>query len=65
MTITGFLSRYRLPVGDVVFTEHEPKADTLVRHRIELHYDDDPQEVAAAQAAGVQSVLLNGVSFHA
>ena len=62
--IAAFLSRYRLPVGDVFFTEHEPKADTLLRHGIELHYDDDSEEVALAQAAGVQSVLLNGVSFH-
>ena len=64
VTIAAFLSRYKLPVGDVFFTEHEPKADTLVRHGIELHYDDDPLEVAAANAAGIQSVLLNGVSFH-
>ena len=64
LVIAGFLSRYRLPVQDVFFTQHQPKADTLLRHGIELHYDDDPQEVALAQAAGVQSVLLNGVSFH-
>ena len=63
--IAAVLSRYRLLVCDVFFTEHQPKADTLLRHGIELHYDDDPEEVALAQAAGVQSVLLNGVSFHA
>jgi acid phosphatase class B len=62
--INEFLSRYRLTVRGVLFTEHQPKANSLVRHGIELHYDDDPQEVTAAQAAGVQSVLLNGVSFH-
>ena len=64
VTIAAFLSRCRLPVGKVLFTEHQPKADTLLRHGIELHYDDDPDEVAWAQAAGVQSVLLNGVTFH-
>ena len=64
VVIDKFLSRYRLPVRGVIFTEHQPKADTLLRHGIELHYDDDPREVALAQAAGIQSVLLNGVSFH-
>lgn len=62
--VDDFVSRYRLPVRGVFFTEHEPKANTLVRHGIDLHYDDDPDEVTAAQAVGVQSVLLNGVSFH-
>ena len=64
VVIDRFLSRYRLPVRGVIFTAHQPKADTLLRQGIELHYDDDPEEVATALAAGVQSVLLNGVSFH-
>ena len=64
VTVDAFLSRYRLHVGNVIFTDHQPKADTLLRHGIELHYDDDPLEVTSAQAAGVQAVLLNGVSFH-
>lgn len=64
VTIDAFLSRYRLPIGGIFFTEHQPKAVMLQRQGIELHYDDDPEEVALAQAAGVQSVLLNGVSFH-
>jgi acid phosphatase class B len=63
VVIGRFLARYRLPVTDVIFTEHKPKADTLAQRGIELHYDDDPQEVALAQSAGVQTVLLNGVSF--
>ncbi len=64
VTIATFLLRYRLPVGCVFFTEHQQKVETLLRHGIELHYDDDPLEVTAAQAAGIQTVLLNGVSFH-
>ena len=65
VVIGEFLSRYRLPVHDVVYTSHHPKAATLARHRIELHYDDDPNEVAMAADTGVQVVLLNGVSLHA
>lgn len=63
VAIAAFLLRYLLPVQNVFFTQHQPKAETLTRHAIELHYDDDPREVAVAQALGIQSVLLNGVTL--
>lgn len=62
--VDEFVSHYRLPIRSVFFTEHQPKVNTLARNGIELHYDDDPEEVALAQSAGIQAVLLNGVSFH-
>lgn len=63
--IADFLARYRLPVLIVIYTSHQAKAETLVRRGIELHYDDDPNEVAMAADAAVQVVLLNGVTLHA
>ncbi len=63
--IADFLARYRLPVQSVIYTSHQAKAETLARRGIELHYDDDPHEVAMAADAGVQVVLLNGVTLHA
>ena len=48
----------------IAFTSHHPKVATLVRHGIELHYDDDPAEQAAATGTGVHVVLLNGVTLH-
>jgi len=63
--IADFLARYRLPVQSVIYTSHLAKAETLVRRGIELHYDDDPNEVAMAADTGVQVVLLNGVTLHA
>ena len=65
VVIADFLARYRLPVQSVIYTSHQAKAETLVRRGIELHYDDDPNEVAMAAGAGVQVVLLNGVTLHA
>lgn len=62
--VDEFVSRYRLPVRGVFFTEHQPKAKKLAQYGIELHYDDDPEEVSVAQAVGIQCVLLNGVSFN-
>ena len=65
VVIADFLARYRLPVQSVIYTSHQAKAMTLVQRGIELHYDDDPNEVAMAADAGVQVVLLNGVALHA
>ncbi|MCA9100053.1 MAG: hypothetical protein KDA63_02825 [Planctomycetales bacterium] len=62
--VQRFLRRYRLPVKHVAYTSHQPKIDTLIRKGIELHYDDDPAEEAAAVGTGVHIVLLNGVTFH-
>ena len=64
VVIADFLARYRLPVESVAFTAHQPKATSLKRHEIELHYDDDPAEEAAAVGTNVHVVLLNGVTFH-
>ena len=65
VVIADFLARYRLPVQSVIYTSHQAKAATLVRRGIELHYDDDPNEVAIAADTAVQVVLLNGVTLHA
>jgi len=64
LLVYGFIKRYRLPVKHVVYTSHQPKIATLIRHGIELHYDDDRTEEAAAVGTGVHIVLLNGVAFH-
>ncbi len=64
MLIYEFVRRYRFPVQRVFFTSHQPKTATLVRHGIELHYDDDANEFSLAAETGVQVVLLNGVTLH-
>jgi ribonucleotide monophosphatase NagD (HAD superfamily) len=64
VVIADFLARYRLPMESVAFTAHQPKATSLKRHEIALHYDDDPAEEAAAVGTNVHVVLLNGVTFH-
>lgn len=63
--VADFIASHHLPVQSVIFTAHEPKAASLARHGIDLHYDDDPAEIAAAAAIGIRAVLLNGVAIHA
>ena len=62
--IHEFIRRYRLPVNAIDYTSHQPKVTALIRIGIELHYDDDPAEQAAAVGTDVHIVLLKGVRFH-
>lgn len=62
--IHDFIGRYRLPVNGIAFTSHQRKVATLLQNEIELHYDDDLAEEAAAVGTGIHIVLLNGVTFH-
>ena len=64
VVVRQFLKRYRLPVRSVAFTSHQSKVATLIRNGIELHYDDDPAEEAAAVGTDVHVVLMNGVTFN-
>ena len=63
--VAEFLARHRVPVHGVVFTEHQPKAASLAKHGIALHYDNDPNEVSLATAYGVRVILLRGVMLNA
>ena len=53
-----------MPVMHVAYTSHQPKITAPIRHGIELHYDDDLAEKAAAVGTDVNIVLLSGVTFH-
>lgn len=64
VVIADFIARHRLPVREVLFTAHELKAATLIQRGIDLHYDNDPAEIAAASAAGVPAILLNEATLH-
>ena len=63
--VAEFIASHHLPIQSVIFTAHERKATSLAHHGINLHYDDDPVEIAAAEAIGVRALLLNGVAIHA
>lgn len=65
VVVADFIARHCLPVQSVIYTAHERKAASLAHHRIDLHYDDDPVETAAAELIGIRAVLLNGVAINA
>ncbi len=61
--VAEFVKHHRLPIREVIYTTHRAKAAFLVRHKIDLHYDNDPLEVRLANQAGIKAVLLQGVAL--
>ena len=60
MPVWKFVKIHGLPVQDVIFTNGEVKAKAengLVKLRAAVHHDDDPEEIAAAEAAGIKAVV--------
>ena len=60
MPVWKFVKEEGLPVKDVIFTNGKLKAkaeDGLVELGADIHHDDDPEENAAAEAAGIKTVI--------
>lgn len=56
--VLEFVRRYNLPVDVIYFTEGDYKGPLLARLRVDLHYDDDPDEIESAHRYGVVAKLL-------
>ena len=50
--------KFDLPVEEVHYTFGDFKADKLLELGVSKHWDDDEEEVAAAEAAGIEAVLV-------
>ena len=49
---------FGLPIEEVYYTFGDFKVDKLLELGVSKHWDDDDEEVAAAEAAGIESVLV-------
>lgn len=54
--ILSFLRIHNLDNDGIYFTNGELKAITLKRLKADLHYDDDPEELAAARQVGIRAI---------
>ena len=52
------ISEFGLPIEEVYYTFGDFKADKLVELGVSKHWDDDEEEVAHAEAAGIEAVLV-------
>jgi acid phosphatase class B len=52
------IEEFGLPVEEVYYTFGDFKADKLLELGVSKHWDDDDEEVAAAEEAGIESVLV-------
>ncbi|MAH51267.1 hypothetical protein CMI37_35950 [Candidatus Pacearchaeota archaeon] len=49
---------FGLPIEEVYYTYGDFKADKLVELGVIKHWDDDEEEVEAAEAAGIEAILV-------
>jgi len=52
------IQEFGLPVEEVYYTHGDLKAQKLLELGVSKHWDDDEEEVAAAEDAGIQAVLV-------
>ena len=53
------IQHFGLPIEEVYYTSGDFKASKLVELGVVKHWDDDEDEVAEAQAAGIEAVLVS------
>ena len=56
--IQSFALEHELPVEEIIFTDGEWKAETLVRMGSTLHYDDSPDELERIRAKGIEVIEI-------
>tara|TARA_R110002020_G_scaffold29001_3_gene91831 strand:- start:844 stop:1344 length:501 start_codon:yes stop_codon:yes gene_type:complete len=52
------ISDHELPIEAVYYTNGNLKADKLLELGVSKHWDDDEEEIAAAEEAGIEAVLV-------
>ena len=52
------IQEFNLPVEEVYYTFGDLKSDKLLELGVSKHWDDDEEEVAAAEAAGIEAVFV-------
>ena len=52
------IEQFDLPVEEVYYTFGDLKAEKLLELGVSKHWDDDEEEVAAAEAAGIEAELV-------
>ena len=55
--VQEFLDEHGIKVSGVFFTDGKLKVQKLLELGSSLHHDDDPEEIAAAEEAGIETVI--------
>lgn len=60
--VQNFLDHHQLKPDGIHFTNREPKVDTLINLNVQLHHDDDENEIIAIEQSGanIQTVHVEG-----
>jgi uncharacterized HAD superfamily protein len=56
--IVQTLKRITFPDLPIYFTNGTPKVETLKKHNVELHYDDDCEEALYNERQGIKTIIV-------
>ena len=62
-SVAEYLEKYGVEVDRVMFTDGDLKAETLVQINSDLHFDDDEEELNAADEKGIKTVQIRNPHY--
>ena len=57
-SVADYLEKFNISVDDVIFTDGDLKAEKLVELGSDLHFDDDEEELKAANEKNIKTVQI-------
>ena len=61
--VAEYLEKYDIDVDRILFTDVNLKAETLVHINSDLHFDDDEEELNAADEKGIKTVQIRNPHY--
>ena len=62
-SVAEYLEKYGVEVDRVMFTDGDLKAETLAQINSDLHFDDDEEELNAADEKGIKTVQIRNPHY--
>ena len=62
-SVQEYIEEYGISVDQIVFTDGDLKAQHLLGLRSDLHFDDDEEELAEANKAGINTVQVRNIHY--
>jgi FMN phosphatase YigB (HAD superfamily) len=62
-SVAEYLEKYGIDVDRILFTDGDLKAETLVQINSDLHFDDDEEELNAADEKGIKTVQIRNPHY--
>lgn len=56
--IKDFLKKYDIKVKKIIFTNHNPKKNFLIKEKVDIHYDDCVETIKSLENTNIKGILV-------